>query len=58
MPIRKNNKTYGVGEKFPYSDKDKSLLDKKYLIEIKDEPIITNMVTVKKEIPTKKKKNN
>ena len=25
-PIRKNNKTYGVGEEFPYSDKDKKLL--------------------------------
>jgi len=25
-PIRKNNKTYRVGEEFPYSDKDKKLL--------------------------------
>ncbi len=25
-PIRKNKKTYGVGEAFPYSDKDKKLL--------------------------------
>jgi len=25
-PIRKNKKTYGVGEEYPYSDKDKKLL--------------------------------
>jgi len=25
-PIRKNKKTYGVGEAFPHSDKDKKLL--------------------------------
>jgi len=35
-PIRKNKKTYGVGEEFPYSDKDKSLLDKGYLVEAKE----------------------
>ncbi len=33
-PIRKNNKTYGVGEEFPYSDKDKKLLWN--LTEVKD----------------------
>lgn len=54
MPIRKNNKTYGVGEKYPYSPKDKSLLDKKYLVEIKDEPTISKTETVKKEASTKK----
>lgn len=35
-PIRKNNKTYGVGEEFPYSDKDKSLLDKGFLTKVKE----------------------
>ena len=26
VPIRKNNRTYRIGEEFPYKEKDKSLL--------------------------------
>ncbi len=36
-PIKLGKRTYGVGEKFPYSDKDISLLDKGYLTEVKEE---------------------
>ena len=52
--IRKGNKTYGVGEEFPYSDKDKSLLVKGYLTETKEEtPKAKDGPTEKKVEPKK-----
>ncbi len=52
--IRKENKTYGVGEKFPYSDKDKSLLDKGYLTEAKDGPTVAEPGRSTKDVEPKK----
>ena len=66
MPIRKNNKTYGVGEEFPYSESDKSLREKGYLLESKETSTAketeTKNVPVKdtpqKQVSPKKKKTN
>jgi hypothetical protein len=65
-PILKNKKLYGVGEEFPYSDKDKSLLQKGYLkavtepsrSEVKDGPTkkVGTPKAVEKKMTTAPKK--
>ena len=55
-PIRKNKKTYGVGEIFPYSDKDKSLLTKGYLTEVKAIEKATKTKVASKNLPAKSSK--
>jgi hypothetical protein len=59
-PIRKNGKTYGVGDVFPYSDKDKKLLWNLTEIKVdvpKDGPTVTEQSRSTKNVePTAKKK--
>ena len=60
-PIKDGKKTYGVGEEFPYSDKDKALLDKGYLIEVKDVSGVAKHSKAKRESVAERsrsKKNN
>ena len=57
IPIRKNKKTYGVGEEFPYSVEDNPLLTKGYLTEVKVKATKTTVAPKEKTIkkPTTKK---
>lgn len=64
-PIRKNNKTYKVGEEFPYSDKDKKLLwnltEVKAVIPKDEAPKkseATKKPTTKMKVVAKKKTNS
>ena len=56
-PIKNGRKTYGVGEEFPYSDKDKSLLDKGYLIEVKDVSSVAKRSKAKTETVTERNRS-
>ena len=49
IPIRKNNKTYRVGDKFPYTENDSKLLWNLENVEEKKSPTKTNKTNNNKQ---------